>query len=63
MPFDAAATQAIHFAAAAGEEMTAAFDAAGELDAAWAVQNPEKALAFLMVSPSPCAALDALTAL
>ncbi len=63
MPFDTAAAQDIRFAAPAGDEVKTAFEAAGELDADWAVQNPEKALAFLMVSPSPCAALDALTAL
>ena len=29
-------------------------------DVAWAVANPERALAFLMVAPQPCEALDAL---
>ena len=29
-------------------------------DPQWAAQNPNKFLAFLMVSPRPCAALDAL---
>jgi hypothetical protein len=56
MPFDAAATETlVHFNAPA----EAPSDTAA-LDAAWAVANPERALAFLMVAPQPCAALDAL---
>jgi hypothetical protein len=41
-------------------DLAAAYEAAGELDAAWALANPERALAILMVDPRPCAALDAL---
>ncbi len=63
MPFDAAATDTvIRFAAPAGD-LPSAFTAAGAPDADWAVANPERALAFLMVAPQPCAALDALLGL
>ena len=56
MPFDAAAYPAEPIA------LAAAFDAARPPEADWALANPEKALAFLMVAPQPCAALDALLA-
>ena len=65
MPFDAAArplAETVTFSQAAPCDLTDAFAAAGELDANWAARHPERALAFLMVSPSPCAALDALLA-
>jgi hypothetical protein len=65
MPFDAAArplADTISFAEAASDDLHAAFEDA-ELDAAWASANPDRALAFLMVSPRPCAALDALLGL
>ena len=54
MPFDAAAFSA------EPTNLAAAFDAARPPEAEWALANPEKALAFLMVAPQPCAALDAL---
>jgi hypothetical protein len=56
MPFDVASTETLvrfNAPAAIGADQA-------ELDAAWAVANPERALAFLMVAPQPCAALDAL---
>ncbi len=58
MPFDAAAPTdtLIGFNAPAGLP----FVEARAPDAAWAAANPERALAFLMVAPQPCAALDAL---
>jgi len=65
MPFDAAArplAETVTFSEAAPADLAGAFAAAGELDAAWAERHPDRALAFLMVSPSPCAALDALLA-
>jgi hypothetical protein len=43
-------------------DVAAAYAAAEDLDAAWALANPEKALAALMVDPRPGAALDALIA-
>ena len=43
-------------------DLAAAYDAAPELDADWALANPERALAVLMVDPRPCAAFDALIA-
>ena len=62
MPFDTAHTaDALQFAPAA--DLDAAFDAAGDMDVAWAMENPERAMAVLMVAPRPCAALDALLGL
>lgn len=63
MPFDAAAIDNVVQFAAAPVDLSAAFDAAQAPDADWALANPERALAFLMVAPQPCAALDALLGL
>ena len=60
MPFDAAAQPII--VPSRDADIAAAFEAASELDAHWALANPEKALAALMVDPRPCAALDVLLA-
>jgi len=62
MPFDIASTEfSPSFAAPALFDLAVAFDAeapaAGE-----ALANPDAALAFLFLSPRPCAALDALLA-
>lgn len=64
MPFDAAVRplDTIAFAGVSPDDLHNAFESA-ELDAAWASANPDRALAFLMVSPRPCAALDALIGL
>jgi hypothetical protein len=63
MPFDVAARPAAPAAfAAETPDLAAAFARAGAPEADWAVANPDRALAFLMVSPQPCAALDALLA-
>jgi hypothetical protein len=42
--------------------LDAAYQGADAVDPAWALANPEKALAVLMVDPRPCPALDALIA-
>jgi hypothetical protein len=39
-----------------------AHDAVADPEAGWAARNPERALAFLFVSPRDCAALDELMA-
>ncbi len=59
MPFDVAADPApiVHVL-----EQEAERAAAAAPDAAWALANPDRALAFLMVAPQPCEALDALLA-
>ena len=62
MPFDIAARPAAEMIQFAATDLRAAFAQTTELDPVWAAANPEKALAFLMVSPSPCAALDVLLA-
>lgn len=60
MPFDAEPSAFnVRFAAPADRPATARAPVLA-LDAAWALANPERALAFLMVAPQPCAALDAL---
>ena len=61
MPFDAAAEPVVH-AFPPSAELSAAFAAARQPDAAWAAANPDRALAFLFVAPQPCEALDALLA-
>jgi hypothetical protein len=38
-------------------------DRAPDPEPGWATRNPDRALAFLFVSPRPCAALDELMAL
>ncbi len=62
MPFDAAAAPVVQSAFAA-EDLSAAFERAEAPAADWAVENPHDTLAFLFVSPRPCAALDALMGL
>jgi hypothetical protein len=59
MPFDAAAQPVVQSAFAA-DDLAAAFDRASEPTLDDALENPSQALAFLFVSPRPCAALDAL---
>ena len=62
MPFDAADTAyAEAFAAPALHALAPAF-AAEAPTAEQALANPDAALAFLFLSPRPCAALDALLA-
>ena len=62
MPFDTALpTDAVQFAAPAASSDAFARTAAPDPD--WALANPERALAFLMVAPQPCEALDALLGL
>ena len=61
MPFDAAAAPVVQSTLAT--DLTAAFDRAAEPTADDALENPGQALAFLFVSPRPCAALDALMGL
>ena len=62
MPFDTANTDlAPAFSAPSLSDLAAAFDReAPSVEAAAA--NPNATLAFLFVSPRPCAALDALLA-
>ena len=63
MPFDIAAHPAAPAAfAAQPDDLAAAYAGARAPEAGWAMENPDRALAFLMVSPQPCAALDALLA-
>jgi hypothetical protein len=63
MPFDTAQTDfAAPFAAPALTDLLHALDAAEAPTAEQALANPQAALAFLFLSPRPCAALDALLA-
>ena len=63
MPFDIAAQPAAVVQSFAQEaDLGAAFARAEAPDAAWAAANPDRALAFLFVAPSPCEALDVLLA-
>ena len=39
------------------------FTNAPDPEAAWAIANPDRAMAFLFVSPRPCAALESLLSL
>ena len=41
----------------------ALFDRAPDPEPGWATRNPDRALAFLFVSPRPCAALEELMSL
>lgn len=41
-------------------DLSAAIVFAGDPDVEWATRHPDRLLAFLYVSPRPCAALDAL---
>ena len=62
MPFDTANTVlAATFSAPTLSDLASAFDREAP-SAAEALANPEAALAFLFLSPRPCAALDALLA-
>lgn len=59
MPFDSevqSSTTAPH----AALSLTVIIDKIADPEAAWAAARPDRALAFLMVSPRDCAALDAL---
>ena len=63
MPFDIAADPAPIVQSVAQEaDLGAAFAAAAAPKADWAVANPDRALAFLMVAPQPCESLDVLLA-
>jgi hypothetical protein len=63
MPFDIAADPAPFVQSVVQEaDLGAAFAAARAPDPAWAAANPDRALAFLMVYPQPCEALDQLLA-
>jgi hypothetical protein len=63
MPFDVAAEPApIALSLSQPGDIRSAFGAARAPDADWAKANPDRALAFLMVAPQPCEALDALLA-
>jgi hypothetical protein len=64
MPFDLSAPAASSSPQFARQpaDVADAFQAARTPDAAWAAANPERALAFLFVCPSPCEALDVLLA-
>lgn len=62
MPFDTANIDlAPAFSAPTLSDLAAAFDREAP-SAADALANPNAALAFLLLSPRPCAALDALLA-
>lgn len=62
MPFDTANTDfAPAFAAPGLADLASAFGAEAP-SPAQALANPDAALAFLFLSPRPCAALDALIA-
>jgi hypothetical protein len=65
MPFDAEApsTRAAQLfcgIAGAADDLGLAIATAADPDPMWAERHPERLLAFLYVSPRPCAALDAL---
>ena len=60
MPFDSDIVYAPSQPAAAPLSLSAAIDAVDSPCADWAAANPARALAFLMVSPRDCAALDVL---
>ena len=63
MPFDLPAEPApVVLSLTHPGDLGAAFDGARAPDAGWAEANPDRALAFLFVSPQPCEALDALLA-
>ena len=64
MPFDAeASVRAAHLFCdiqPGQAELDAVLATPADPDLAWAEANPDRLLAFLYVSPRPCAALDAL---
>jgi hypothetical protein len=63
MPFDAeVSVRAAHLfdIEPKAPDLTAAMIFAGDPDLEWARANPDRLLAFLYVSPRPCAALDDL---
>ena len=63
MPFDVAAEPApVALSLSRANDLELAFATARPPEAAWAAANPDRALAFLMVAPQPCEALDALLA-
>lgn len=57
MAFDAAA-----FIPAVHPDLSRLIDEAGAPCPIWTAANPDRALAFLFVSPSDCAAVDVLVA-
>lgn len=59
MPFDSETLYA-PIQSQARLSLTALIDGVTAPDAAWAAARPERALAFLMVAPQDCAALDVL---
>lgn len=61
MPFDTARIEFPHAFAAPAADLASAFDAEAPTGGE-ALANPDAALAFLFLSPRPCAALDALLA-
>lgn len=64
MPFDAeASVRAAHLFCDIKPAQAAPIATPGDPDLAWAKANPDRLLAFLYVSPRPCAALDALIGL
>jgi len=67
MAFDAeASVRAAHLLCAipaGADQFGAALAAAADPDPQWAERHPDRLLAFLYVSPRPCAALDALLSL
>jgi len=66
MPFDAEAPAAraaqLFCGIAAADDLGIAISTAADPDPMWAERHPDRLLAFLYVSPRPCAALDALIA-
>jgi len=66
MPFDAETVVRAADPAVAQAEvpapLSALFALAADPDPRWAAQNPDKALAFLFVSPRDCAAVSELLA-
>jgi len=58
MPFDSEVQSTI--AGAAPLSLTALIDGVDGPEPRWATARPDRALAFLMVSPRDCAALDVL---
>lgn len=59
MPFD---SEVVHTPARAAAPLSliALIDGVSAPEPIWAVDHPERTLAFLMVAPQDCAALDAL---
>jgi hypothetical protein len=67
MPFDAeASVRAAHLFCdirPVGPDLGAVIAAAADPEVDWARNDPDRLVAFLFVSPRPCAALDALLSL